>query len=104
MTEANAEWDLELDSWPGLEAQVAAVSDDIAYDNHDIDDGLRAGLIDLEELLTLPLVRRLWDAIGQRHPRPFQREEAARAGTRHDRPYGRRRAVGNRTPNSRGGR
>ena len=43
MTEANAEWDLELDSWPGLEAQVAAISDDIAYDNHDIDDGLRAG-------------------------------------------------------------
>jgi dGTPase len=68
MAEANAEWDLELDSWPGLEAQVAAVSDDIAYDNHDIDDGLRAGLIDLEELLTLPLLRRLWDAIGQRHP------------------------------------
>ena len=37
-------------SWPGLEAQVAAISDDIAYDNHDIDDGLRAGLLDLDEL------------------------------------------------------
>jgi dGTPase len=68
MAEANAEWDLELDSWPGLEAQVAAIADDIAYDNHDIDDGLRAGLLDIDELVELPLVGRLWDAIEQRHP------------------------------------
>ena len=68
MAEANAEWDLELDSWPGLEAQIAAISDDIAYDNHDIDDGLRAGLLDLDELIALPLIARLWDAIDQRHP------------------------------------
>jgi dGTPase len=68
MAEANAEWDLELGSWPGLEAQIAAISDDIAYDNHDIDDGLRAGLLDLDELIALPLIARLWDAIDQRHP------------------------------------
>jgi dGTPase len=68
MAEANDRWDLELDSWPGLEAQVAAISDDIAYDNHDIDDGLRAGLLDMDELLTLPLIRRLWDAVEERHP------------------------------------
>lgn len=68
MIEANEEGDLELDSWPGLEAQLAAISDDIAYDNHDIDDGLRAGLLDLDELLELPLVGRLWNAIGERHP------------------------------------
>jgi dGTPase len=68
MAEANAEWDLELGSWPGLEAQVAAISDDIAYDNHDIDDGLRAGLLDIDELVELPLVGRLWDAIDLRHP------------------------------------
>jgi dGTPase len=68
MAEANREWDLELGSWPGLEAQVAAISDDIAYDNHDIDDGLRAGLLDIDELVELPLVRRLWDAITRRHP------------------------------------
>jgi dGTPase len=67
MAAADAEWNLELDSWPGLEAQVAAISDDIAYDNHDIDDGLRAGLLKLDELLALPLVKRLWDAIGVRH-------------------------------------
>src|SRR6478736_5175257 len=57
MAEANAAWDLELETWPGLEAQVAAISDDIAYDNHDIDDGLRAGLLDIDELVELPLVR-----------------------------------------------
>jgi len=68
MAEANDEWDLELGSRPGLEAQVAAISDDIAYDNHDIDDGLRAGLLDIDELIELPLVRRLWDAIEERHP------------------------------------
>ena len=68
MAEANADWNLELDSWPGLEAQVAAISDDIAYDNHDIDDGLRSGLLDIDELVELPLVRRLWDAIAERHP------------------------------------
>src|SRR6058998_2225446 len=68
MAEANAEWDLELESWPCLEAQVAAISDDIAYDNHDIDDGLRSGLLDLDELIELPLIERHWAAIGERHP------------------------------------
>ncbi|MFL6752301.1 MAG: deoxyguanosinetriphosphate triphosphohydrolase [Sphingomicrobium sp.] len=68
MAEANAEWDLELATWPALEAQVAAISDDIAYDNHDVDDGLRSGLVAIDELLELSLVRRLWGAIGERHP------------------------------------
>ena len=68
MAEANAEWDIELATWPSLEAQVAAIADDIAYDNHDIDDGLRAGLLQLDELIELPLVRRHWDAIAERHP------------------------------------
>ena len=68
MAEANAGFDLELGSWPGLEAQAAAIADDIAYDNHDIDDGLRAGILELEELLSVPLVRRLWDAVEARHP------------------------------------
>jgi dGTPase len=68
MAEANAQWDLELGSWPSLEAQVAAIGDDIAYDNHDIDDGLRAGLLNIDELVELPLVKRLWDAAGRRHP------------------------------------
>ncbi|HUT50958.1 MAG TPA: deoxyguanosinetriphosphate triphosphohydrolase [Alphaproteobacteria bacterium] len=47
--------DLELDTYPGAEAQVAALADDIAYNNHDIDDGLRAGLFTLDDLRDLPL-------------------------------------------------
>jgi dGTPase len=68
MSEANSQFDMDLLSWPSLEAQVSAIADDIAYDNHDIDDGLRAGLLDIDELLELPLVGRLWEKIGERHP------------------------------------
>ena len=41
----NSEFDLELKEYPSLEAQIASISDDIAYNNHDIDDGLRAGFL-----------------------------------------------------------
>jgi len=68
LAEADAEWPLELRTWPGLEAQIAAIADDIAYDNHDIDDGLRAGLFTLAELLDVPLVARAWRAVRTRHP------------------------------------
>ena len=51
-----ARQDLWLWSWPSLEAQCAAIADDIAYDAHDIDDGLRARLITVDELAGLPLV------------------------------------------------
>jgi dGTPase len=68
LAEADAQWDLELGGWPSLEAQVAAIADDIAYDNHDIDDGLRSGLLILEELIELPIVGRLWASIGDRYP------------------------------------
>lgn len=58
--------DLWLDSFPSLEAQIAAVADDIAYNNHDIDDGLRAGLISFDEARSLPLagpaIRRVEEA------------------------------------------
>ena len=48
--------DLMLDSYASLEAQAAAIADDIAYNAHDIDDALRARLIDLPELVDVPLV------------------------------------------------
>ncbi|NIK90207.1 dGTPase [Rhizomicrobium palustre] len=51
----DARWKLDLDTWPGLEAQVAALADDIAYLTHDIDDGLRAGLFNVEQLYDAPL-------------------------------------------------
>jgi len=68
LAEADGQWALELGGWPSLEAQVAAIADDIAYDNHDIDDGLRSGLLVLEELIELPIVARIWAAIGTRYP------------------------------------
>ena len=69
LAEANAEFDLGLETWPSLEAQIAAISDDIAYDNHDIDDGLRASLFTLEQLLAgVPLVADAWTAVTTRYP------------------------------------
>ena len=51
----NREWDLELTTFAGPEAQVAALSDDIAYNTHDIDDGHHAGFFRLEDLSGIPL-------------------------------------------------
>ena len=62
--------DLELTTYPSAEAQVAALADDIAYNNHDIDDGLRAGLFGVDDLESVPLVgpvfaevRRAWPGL-----------------------------------------
>lgn len=53
---------------PSLEAQLANLADEIAYNNHDIDDGLRSGLITLEQLLTVPIVSEHYDAVRSRWP------------------------------------
>jgi dGTPase len=68
LAQINDAFDLHLDQWPSLEAQVAAVADDIAYDNHDIDDGIRAGLLTLDQLLELPFVASRFEAICARFP------------------------------------
>ena len=68
LREADAGFPLDLDSHASLEAQVAALADDIAYDNHDIDDGLRAGLLTLDQLLAVPLVARGWDTARAKFP------------------------------------
>jgi len=53
---------------PGLEAQLANLADEIAYNNHDVDDGIRAGLISLEEAATVPLVRRHFQTVQELYP------------------------------------
>lgn len=52
----NAQWDLRPDGFASLEAQCAAIADDIAYNNHDVDDGLRAGLFTIDDLLDVPMI------------------------------------------------
>src|SRR6516164_4537447 len=53
---------------PGLEAQLANFADAIAYNNHDVEDGIRAGLISVEELLKVPLFRRYHEAVLEKYP------------------------------------
>ncbi len=50
------QWDLRPDSFASLEAQCAAIADDIAYNNHDVDDGLRAGLFSIDDLMEVPMI------------------------------------------------
>jgi dGTPase len=59
---------LELDAYPSAEAQVAALADDIAYNNHDIDDGLRAGLFAVADLADVPLVGPVFHDVASRYP------------------------------------
>ena len=60
--------DLELNTYASAEAQVAAIADDIAYNNHDLDDGLRAGLFKLEDLEGLPLLDEIIRTVKTQHP------------------------------------
>jgi dGTPase len=60
--------DLELWSFPSAEAQVGAIADDIAYDAHDIEDGLRAEMFQLSDIEALPLVGEILADTRKAHP------------------------------------
>ncbi len=60
--------DLWLWSWPSVEAQCAALADDIAYNNHDLDDGLRAGLFTLDDVSQVPLCAGMLQQIREAYP------------------------------------
>ncbi|WP_323770269.1 deoxyguanosinetriphosphate triphosphohydrolase [Antarctobacter sp.] len=68
LAEYNAEHDLELHTHASAEAQVAALSDDVAYNNHDLHDGLRAGLFAEEEIAHLPIVRDAYAEVDAKYP------------------------------------
>ena len=77
----NQEIDLELHTHASAEAQVAALADDIAYNNHDLHDGLRAGLFTDEDIVALPIVGPAYAAVDAKYPgldRNRRRHEALR--------------------------
>ena len=71
--EYNSIHDLDLQNFPSLEAQISAISDDIAYNNHDIEDGLRADLFAVEELFEVPIIGKIYQEILAKYPN-IQRE------------------------------
>lgn len=81
LAEYTARHDLGLHTHAGAEAQVAALSDDIAYNNHDLHDGLRAGLFTDDEIADLPIVGDCFAEVDRLHPgldRKRRRHEALR--------------------------
>ena len=68
ITDFSATFDLALWSHASAEAQVAAIADDIAYDAHDLDDGLRASLFDISDLATLPVIGGLLREVRDQYP------------------------------------
>lgn len=66
--ELQEQMDMRPDTYASMEAQVAALSDDIAYNNHDIEDGIRAGLFSIDDLMDIPLVSNVVDAVRETYP------------------------------------
>lgn len=64
----NDEFDLDLRNYSSIEAQISAIADDIAYNNHDLEDGLRAELFKVEDLFELNLVGKIYQNILQKNP------------------------------------
>jgi dGTPase len=68
LAEYNALHDLELGTHASAEAQVAAISDDVAYNHHDLHDGLRAELFSTDELADLPILRECFAEVDRKYP------------------------------------
>ena len=82
LDDVDAAFPLELGTRGSLEAQVASLADDIAYDNHDIDDGIRAGFLPIDDLLSLDFVADRFREIERKHPhatRELQMRELVRS-------------------------
>ncbi|WP_170782563.1 deoxyguanosinetriphosphate triphosphohydrolase [Ruegeria lacuscaerulensis] len=79
LAECNGAFDLELHTHASAEAQVAALSDDIAYNNHDLLDGLRADLFSDDEIQTLPIVGACYAEVDRAYPNldPYRRRHEA---------------------------
>jgi dGTPase len=79
LADYNAVHDLELHTHASAEAQVAALSDDIAYNNHDLHDGLRAGLFQERDIMELPLIGAAYAQVDARYPEldPYRRRHEA---------------------------
>ena len=75
----NKIYDLGLNTFPGLEAQIASLSDDIAYNNHDLDDGLRANLFTENDISNLPIVGECFSLVDAKYPNldPIRRRNEA---------------------------
>ncbi len=75
----NREYDLELATHASAEAQVAAVADDVAYNHHDLHDGLRSGLFTEDDLMELPVTRPAFEAVDALYPglEPMRRRHEA---------------------------
>ncbi len=68
LVEYNSRHDLNLETYPSCEAQVATISDDIAYNTHDLSDGLRANLFEISDLYHLPIVGECFRTVEKLHP------------------------------------
>lgn len=67
--EYNQKHDLDLSHHSSLEAQIAAIADDITYNNHDIEDGLRANLFEIDHLISLPLIGEIYKELLEKYPK-----------------------------------